>query len=82
MQRWFSTIGDAAVMHHPSLAVLAGWAAVLAGQTAEAQRWAALLDTTSFDTASLDTVPVDGTASFSSSRALLRALMCPAGRSR
>src|SRR3954453_18609950 len=74
VQRWFFTIGDAAVMHHPSLAVLAGWGAVLAGETAEAERWAALLDTASFDT-----VPADGTASFSSSRAMLRALMCPGG---
>src|SRR4051794_27137654 len=79
VQRWFSTVGDATVMQHPSLAALAGWGAVLAGQTAEAERWAALLDTASFDTTSFDTVPVDGTASFSSSRAMLRALMCPGG---
>jgi LuxR family maltose regulon positive regulatory protein len=47
---------------------------VFTGQTADAQRWAAVVDTASFAQ-----VPVDGTASFDSSRAMLRALMCPAG---
>ncbi len=74
VQRWFSTLGDSAVEEYPPLAVLAGWIAVLTGQTADAQRWAALLDTASFDL-----VPVDGTASFNSARAMLRALMCRAG---
>jgi LuxR family maltose regulon positive regulatory protein len=74
VQRWLSTIGDSAIEEYPPLAVLAGWIAVLTGQTAQAQQWAALLDTASFDL-----VPVDGTASFESARAMLRALMCPAG---
>jgi LuxR family transcriptional regulator, maltose regulon positive regulatory protein len=46
----------------------------LTGQTVEAQRWAAILDAASFDW-----VPVDGTASFESARAMLRAVMCAAG---
>ena len=74
VQRWLSTLGHAAIEEYPPLAVLAGWIAVLTGQTAEAQRWAAFLDTASFDL-----VPVDGTASFDSARAMLRALMCAAG---
>jgi LuxR family transcriptional regulator, maltose regulon positive regulatory protein len=74
VQRWFSALGDSAVEGYPPLAVLAGWIAVLTGQTADAQRWAAMLDTASFDL-----VPVDGTASFDSARAMLRALMCAAG---
>jgi LuxR family maltose regulon positive regulatory protein len=74
LQRWLSTLGHAAVEKYPPLAVLAGWIAVLTGQTAEAQRWAALLDTASYDL-----VPMDGTASFTSSRAMLRAAMCAAG---
>jgi LuxR family maltose regulon positive regulatory protein len=74
VQRWLSTLGRSAVAQYPPLAVLAGWVAVLTGQAADAQRWAALLDTVSFDL-----MPVDGTASFSSARAMLRALMCPAG---
>ena len=74
VQRWFSTLGDSAIEGYPPLAVLAGWIAVLTGQTAEAQRWAAMLNTASFDL-----LPVDGTASFDSARAMLRALMCAAG---
>ena len=69
-----STVGDEAIRAYPPLAVLAAWAAVLAGQAATAQRWAAFVDRTAFDL-----VPVDGTASFDSSRALLRALMCRDG---
>jgi LuxR family maltose regulon positive regulatory protein len=74
VQRWLSTLGHADVEEYPPLAVLAGWIAALTGHTAEAQRWAALLDTAVFDS-----MPVDGTASFESARAMLHALMCPAG---
>ena len=73
VQRWLSTLGDFAVESYPPLAVLAGWIAALTGQTAEAQRWAAILDAASFDPA-----PVEGT-SFESARAMLRAAMCAAG---
>ena len=73
VQRWLSTLGDPAVESYPPLAVLAGWNAALTGQTAEAQRWAAILDAASFDPA-----PVEGT-SFDSARAMLRAAMCAAG---
>jgi len=74
VQRWLSALGDAAIEEYPPLAVLAGWVAVLVGQTTEAQRWAAIMDAASFDA-----VPVDGTASFDSSRAMLRAAMCAGG---
>ena len=74
VQRWFSTLGDSAVEQYPPLAVLAGGIAVLTGQTADAQRWAA-----SADTASFALIPVDGTASFRSSRAMFRATMCRDG---
>ena len=74
VQRWLSVLGDAAVADYPPLAVLAGWITALTGQTAQAQRWAAVLDAASFDL-----VPADGTASFNSGRAMLRAFMCPAG---
>jgi LuxR family maltose regulon positive regulatory protein len=74
LQRWFSVLGDATIEAYPPLAVLAGWVAALAGQTPEAQRWAATIDAASFDL-----VPVDGTASFDSARAMLRAMMCAAG---
>jgi LuxR family maltose regulon positive regulatory protein len=74
VQRWLSILGRSAVEAYPPLAVLAGWIAAYAGQTADAQRWAEFLDTASYDL-----MPVDGTASFSSARAMLRAAMCRAG---
>jgi LuxR family maltose regulon positive regulatory protein len=74
VQRWLSTVGDEAIQAYPPLAVLAAWAAVLTGQAATAQRWADVVDRTSFGL-----IPLDGTASFDSSRALLRALMCRDG---
>ncbi len=73
VRRWLSALGDPAIEDFPPLAVLAGWFAALTGQTAEAQRWAALLDAASFDPA-----PVVGT-SFDSARRMLRAAMCAAG---
>ena len=74
VQRWLSALGDAAIGEHPPLAVLACWMAVFSGQTAEADRWAAIVDAASFDL-----VPADGSASFDSARAMLRAGMCRAG---
>ena len=67
VQRWLSALGESAIEDYPPLAVLAGWVAALTGHTAEAQRWALILDAASFDQ-----VPVDGTASFESARAMLR----------
>jgi LuxR family transcriptional regulator, maltose regulon positive regulatory protein len=77
VQRWLSTVGDAAIEAYPPLAVLAGWIATLSGQTAEAQRWAAIIDAASYNL-----TPEDGTASFDSARAMLRSVMCPAGPQR
>ena len=74
LQRWLAALGDAAIEEYPPLAVLAGWAAALTGQAADAERWAAVLDAASFDL-----VPVDGSASFESARAMLRAIMCASG---
>ena len=74
VQRWLSALGDSAIEEYPPLAVLAGYIAVFTGQTAEAQRWAAIVDAASFDL-----VPADGTASFDSARAMFRAVMCAAG---
>ena len=74
VQRWLSAVGDPAIEQYPPLAVLAGWLAVLNGEITDAQRWAAILDAASFELA-----PADGTASFDSSRAMLRAIMCEAG---
>jgi LuxR family maltose regulon positive regulatory protein len=74
LQRWLATLGDATIEEYPPLAVLAGWVSTMSGQTTDAQRWAAVVDAASFDH-----VPADGTASFESARAMLRAFMCPAG---
>lgn len=74
VQRWFAALGDTAIEAYPPLAVLAGWIAALTGQTYEADRWAAVLDTASYDL-----TPDDGTASFESARAMLRAVMCAGG---
>lgn len=72
--RWLSAVGDTAIERHPPLAVLAGWITALTGQTAAAERWSAVLDTACYDE-----VPMDGSASFDSARAMLRAVMCANG---
>lgn len=72
--RWLATLGDEAIETYPPLAVLAGWMTTLSGHTQEAERWAAFIDSATFEA-----TPVDGTASFESSRAMLRGFMCPAG---
>ncbi len=74
VERWIGALGDEAVEAYPPLAVLAGWVAVINGQTSAAQRWAAIIDDATFDL-----VPVDGSASFESARAMLRTVMCPGG---
>jgi len=71
MQRWLTTLGERTIMQYPPLGVIAGWIATLSGEAVEAERWAAVLETASFDGA-----PKDGSASFASSWAMLRTLMC------
>ena len=73
-QRWLRAIGDANIECYPPLAVMRCWEGVLTGDTAGAQRWAAFLDAASFDG-----VPADGSASFESDRAIVRAVMCATG---
>jgi LuxR family maltose regulon positive regulatory protein len=74
VQRWYSAIGDANIERYPPLAVLRCWEGVLTGDAAGAQRWATLVEAASFDG-----VPADGSASFDSARAMLRAVMCACG---
>jgi LuxR family maltose regulon positive regulatory protein len=78
LQRWHHAIGDVNGdvnnARYPSLAVHRCWESVLTGDTAEALRWAAVIDA-----ASSDDAPADGTACLGSSRAMLRATMCAAG---
>ena len=70
IQRWLRVIGDAHIERFPPLAVYRCWEAVLTGETATAERWAAFVDAASFEGA-----PLDGSASFESARAILRAGM-------
>src|SRR5215470_342563 len=72
--RWFRAIGDANIERYPPLAVHRCWMAVVTGDTAQAVRWAAFVGAASFDG-----VPADGSASFESARAMLRAAMCASG---
>ncbi len=74
VHRWLAALGDTAVEGYPPLAVLAAWATALTGQTVAAERWAAVVEASSFNQA-----PTDGTASFDSARAMLRAVMCASG---
>jgi LuxR family transcriptional regulator, maltose regulon positive regulatory protein len=74
LQRWYRAIGDVHIERYPPLAVHTCLASVITGDAPGAMRWAAIVDAASFDP-----VPADGTASFDSSRAMLRAFMCAAG---
>ena len=77
LQRWFAGLGDPAIEAYPPLAVLAGWISALTGHTDDADRWAAVLDAAAYEGK-----PDDGSASFDSARAMLRAMMCAAGPER
>ena len=72
--RWLTALGDDAIDSYPPLAVLAGWITSLSGDIVPAQRLAAIVDAASYEL-----VPLDGSASFDSARAMWRAFMCPAG---
>jgi LuxR family maltose regulon positive regulatory protein len=72
--RWLAILGDTVIKNYPPLAVLAGWMTTLSGHTQEAERWSAFIDSATFEA-----TPADGTASFESSRAMLRGFMCPVG---
>jgi LuxR family maltose regulon positive regulatory protein len=74
LQRWYRAIDDVHVERYPPLAVHRCIVSMITGDTAGAERWAAFVEIASFDG-----VPADGTASFESSRALLRAFLCAAG---
>ncbi len=77
VQRWIDDLGPTVVDEHPPLAVVAGWITLIAGCPEQAERWAALAEGAEFDG-----VPFDGSASFESGRAMLRAIMCARGPER
>ena len=74
LQRWLRAIGDANIECFPPLAIARCYAAAMNGDTPQADRWAAFVDAASFEG-----VPLDGSASFESGRAMLRAAMCASG---
>jgi LuxR family maltose regulon positive regulatory protein len=74
VQRWFRAIGDANIERYPQLAMLRCWEAILTGDTARAERWAAFVAT-----ASCDLAYPDAPVSFESAQAMLRAAWCADG---
>lgn len=74
LKGWLARLGEPAIAAHPPLGILSAWVAASSGQAAEATRWQEPLDSVTFDAPMMD-----GTASFASSRAMLRAAMCSRG---
>ena len=74
VQHWLTALRDADIERHPPLAVLAGWVALLTGNTEDTERWAAIAAAGSWEQ-----TPLDGTASFESAQAMLRAVLCADG---
>ena len=74
LDRWLRTFDDAAFQRKPPLAVAGAWIHLLNGRPEDAVRLADIADASTF---SGD--PHDGSASFESSRAILRAVMARHG---
>lgn len=74
LDRWLRLLDDPVFERHPPLAVIAGWIHLLGGRPEAADRMADLADRSTFTAA-----PGDGSASFESSRAMLRAVMARHG---
>jgi LuxR family transcriptional regulator, maltose regulon positive regulatory protein len=70
VDRWISSFDVADFERNPPLAVIAGWMHLLTGRGDAADRMAAIADRSAFDGP-----PGDGSASFESQRAMLRAVM-------
>ncbi len=71
---WFRRFGDEALQEHPWLAVLAAWEEVSTGDVASTVHLADIAERGTFEG-----TPPDGTASFESGRAMLRAGMVRRG---
>lgn len=72
--RWLGTLGDAVVEAFPELTVVAAWRALLLGESATAERWAAVLE--GFDA---DLLPDEDRVALESARCQVRAAMCVDG---
>jgi LuxR family maltose regulon positive regulatory protein len=74
LDRWLRLLDVRVLERHPPLAVIAGWIHLLSGRPEDADRMADLADWSTFGA-----TPGDGSASFESSRAMLRAVMARHG---
>jgi LuxR family maltose regulon positive regulatory protein len=70
LRSWLGRLGEEALRRHPWLAVLAAWEELAAGEVASTVRLAEIAEHGTFEG-----TPPDGTASFESGRAMLRAVM-------
>jgi LuxR family transcriptional regulator, maltose regulon positive regulatory protein len=74
VDHWIQSLDTQALAHHPPLAVIAGWMHLLNGRAEDADRMADIAERTT-----LSGPPGDGSASFESQRAMLRAIMARRG---
>ena len=74
LDRWLSQFDDAILERRPTIAVIAGWVTGLRGAPATTERMADIMERATFAG-----VPDDGTSSFESGRAMLRAAMARRG---
>ena len=74
VDRWVQRFDAQTWERHPPLAVIAGWMHLLSGRAEEADRMADIVERSTFDQP-----PGDGSASFESQRAMLRAIMARRG---
>lgn len=74
LDRWLRGFDETVFLRHPPLTVIAGWVHLLNGRAEAADRMADIADRSTFSG-----TPWDGSASFESSRAMLRAVMARHG---
>jgi LuxR family maltose regulon positive regulatory protein len=74
LDRWLQALGRDVYARHPPLAVIAGWIHLVNGRAAETDAMADIAERSTFEGA-----PGDGSASFESQRAMLRAIMARRG---
>jgi LuxR family transcriptional regulator, maltose regulon positive regulatory protein len=74
VDRWIQAFDTATLERHPALAVIAGWLHLLNGRAEDADRMADIADRST-----ISGPPGDGSASFESQRAMLRAIMARRG---
>jgi LuxR family maltose regulon positive regulatory protein len=74
LDRWLGSFDESAFLRHPPLAVVGAWVHLLNGRAEAAERLAGIAERASFAG-----VPGDGSASYESSRCILRAVMASHG---